>query len=36
MVVLGVLSALSVVLTRWEPKRGAAVEVRPALSGIVD
>jgi putative MATE family efflux protein len=36
MAVLGVLSALSVVLTRWEPKRGAAVEVRPALSGVVD
>jgi putative MATE family efflux protein len=32
MVVLGVLSAASVVMTRWEPKRDAAVEVQPALS----
>jgi putative MATE family efflux protein len=32
MVVLGVLSAASVVMTRWEPKRGAVVKVRPALS----
>jgi putative MATE family efflux protein len=29
MVLLGVLSAVSVVVTRWEPKRGAAVEVSP-------
>jgi Na+-driven multidrug efflux pump len=36
MVVLGVLSALSVILSRWEPKRGVAAEVRPALSGLVD
>ena len=32
MVVLGVLSAASVIMTRWEPKRSAVVEVRPALS----
>jgi putative MATE family efflux protein len=36
MVVLGVLSAASVVMTRWEPKRGAAMDVRPALSSTVD
>src|ERR1700704_5225267 len=36
MVVLGVLSALSVILSRWEPKCGVAAEVRPALSGLVD
>jgi len=36
MVVLGVLSAASVVLTRWGPKRGVVAEVRPALSGMVD
>jgi len=36
MAVLGVLSAASVILTRWEPKRGAVAEVRPALSGVVD
>jgi putative MATE family efflux protein len=36
MVVLGVLSAASVVMTRWGPKRVAVVEVRPALSGIWD
>ena len=36
MVVLGLLSAASVFLTRWEPKRGAVAEVRPALSGIGD
>jgi Na+-driven multidrug efflux pump len=36
MVVLGVLSASSVFLTRWEPKGGAVREIRPALSGIVD
>jgi putative MATE family efflux protein len=36
MVVLGVLSAASVVMTRWEPKRDAAVEIRPALSSMVD
>jgi putative MATE family efflux protein len=32
MVVLGSLSAASVVLTRWGPKRGPIAEVRPALS----
>jgi putative MATE family efflux protein len=32
MVVLGTLSAASVVLTRWRPKRGPVAEVRPALS----
>src|SRR6195256_1201322 len=36
MVVLGVLSAASVILTRWEPKRGVVAEARPALSGIGD
>src|SRR6266700_2491805 len=36
MVVLGVLSAASVFLTRWGPKGGAVREIRPALSGIVD
>jgi putative MATE family efflux protein len=35
MVVLGVLSCSSVILTRWGPKR-AVVQVRPALSGIGD
>jgi Na+-driven multidrug efflux pump len=32
MVVLGVLSAASVVFTRWGPKGGPAPDVRPALS----
>ncbi|MDB5610392.1 MAG: family efflux transporter [Bradyrhizobium sp.] len=32
MVVLGVLSCFSVVLTRWGPKVGAVPDVRPALS----
>jgi putative MATE family efflux protein len=36
MVVLGGLSALSVVLTRWEPTGGAVPEGRPILSGMVD
>jgi MATE family, multidrug efflux pump len=36
MVLLGVLSAASVILTRWEPKRGSAPEVHPASSGIAD
>jgi putative MATE family efflux protein len=36
MVVLGVLSASSVVLTRWGPKAGAIERVRPALSAAVD
>jgi Na+-driven multidrug efflux pump len=35
MVVLGALSALSVILTRWQPKRSVA-EARHALSGIAD
>src|SRR5277367_2234320 len=35
MVVLGVLSCASVILTRWGPK-SEAVEIRPALSGIGD
>jgi putative MATE family efflux protein len=34
MVVLGVLSAASVILTRWEPKRVVVAEARPALSGL--
>ena len=36
MVVLGVLSAASVFLTRWGPKAGAIAQVHPALSGVVD
>jgi MATE family, multidrug efflux pump len=32
MVMLGVLSSASVVLTRWGPRQSAAVKVRPALS----
>jgi len=36
MVVLGTLSAASVLLTRWGSKRGSATEVGPALSGAVD
>jgi putative MATE family efflux protein len=36
MLVLGVLSAASVILSRWEPRRAAAAEVRPALSGLAD
>jgi putative MATE family efflux protein len=32
MVVLGILSSLSVVLTRWEPRAGPALEASPALS----
>jgi putative MATE family efflux protein len=36
MVVLGVLSASSVVLTRWGPKASAMAQVRPALSGVGD
>jgi Na+-driven multidrug efflux pump len=35
MVVLGVLSCSSVILTRWGPKRGTAAAVRPTLSGVV-
>jgi Na+-driven multidrug efflux pump len=34
MVVLGVLSAASVFLTRWEPRAVAVAKVRPALSGM--
>jgi MATE family, multidrug efflux pump len=36
MVLLGVLSASSVFLTRWGPKSEAAVAGRPALSGAID
>ena len=36
MVVLGVLSSLSVILTRWGPAGGSTADVRPALSGVVD
>jgi putative MATE family efflux protein len=36
MVVLGVLSALSVILTRWEPKRRPVAEARAASSGLGD
>jgi putative MATE family efflux protein len=36
MVVLGTLSAASVFLTRWEPKRAPVAEISPALSGIID
>src|SRR5438874_7424974 len=36
MVLLGVLSAVSVVLTRWGPKGAAVAQVGPALSGMVD
>ena len=36
MVVLGGLSSLSVVLTRWGPARGAVADGRPILSGVVD
>jgi len=36
MVVLGVLSAANVFLTRWGPKTGAIGQVQPALSGVVD
>jgi Na+-driven multidrug efflux pump len=32
MVVLGTLSALSVILTRWEPKAAPVPQIRPALS----
>jgi putative MATE family efflux protein len=34
MVVLGVLSALSVILTRWEPKHRTVAEARAASSGL--
>jgi putative MATE family efflux protein len=36
MVALGVFSASSVILTRWGPKPGEIVLIRPALSGVVD
>jgi MATE family, multidrug efflux pump len=36
MVLLGVLSCSSVILTRWGPKRGPLPEVRPALSVAID
>jgi putative MATE family efflux protein len=36
MVVLGVLSSLSVILTRWGPAGGPVRDVSPAMSGVVD
>jgi putative MATE family efflux protein len=36
MVLLGVLSASSVVLTRWGPRRGTIMPPRPVLSGAID
>src|SRR5438477_3922850 len=36
MVVLGTLSAASVLFTRWESKRSPAAEISPALSGAID
>jgi len=36
MVALGVLSSSSVILTRWGPKGGDVVQIRPALSRVVD
>ena len=36
MVLLGVLSAASVFLTRWGPKRRPAIAGQPALSGAID
>jgi putative MATE family efflux protein len=36
MVVLGTLSCLSVILTRWGPRRARVATVRPALSGATD
>jgi hypothetical protein len=35
-VLLGVSSAASVFLTRWDPKREPAVPVRAALSTAID
>jgi MATE family, multidrug efflux pump len=35
MVVLGTLSCLSVILTRWGPKRATAMTVRRALSAMI-
>jgi putative MATE family efflux protein len=34
MVVLGVLSCSSVILTRWGPKRERVADIRPVLSGV--
>ena len=36
MVVLGTLSAASVLFTRWGSKRSPAAEISPALSGAID
>ena len=36
MVVLGTLSCASVIMTRWGPKQGAVLKVRPALSVVPD
>lgn len=36
MVVLGVLSCSSVILTRWGPRRAVIADVRPILSGVGD
>jgi Na+-driven multidrug efflux pump len=36
MVLLGVLSCSSVILTRWGPKRADLAEIRPVLSGVGD
>jgi putative MATE family efflux protein len=36
MVVLGTLSWLSVIVTRWGPRRASVATVRPALSGAAD
>jgi len=36
MVVLGVLSCGSVILTRWGPRPVAAADIRPVLSGAID
>ncbi|MGB7221377.1 MAG: MATE family efflux transporter, partial [Bradyrhizobium sp.] len=36
MVLLGVLSAGSVFLTRWGPKSGAVLAGPPVLSGVID
>jgi hypothetical protein len=36
MVLLGVLSCSSVILTRWGSKRDAVVQIRPALSAAAE
>jgi hypothetical protein len=36
MVLLGVLSTSSVILTRWGPGDSRMASPRPALSGVVD